>query len=301
MTRLIDLLSTRIYTDDRLNLPFPIRDSRNSVRTGDCEVLVADNVTAYMFSIADKSFVSFGIDDFPNVAPIFDSIFIEWRAPLKISKGNGVYEHHPEYKDCFSGVHLMSEESDDGWKCVAVFYTSTKGRAFLTGWTNYDVGKTGRILSVGELQLLNIAVASWGDLSSLTEAQKSLLLASQNLYPAFVALAFAHCKNVELKTIIPPERLSDKCKKKTGKPLVKYKVLEIEPMKKVLRIEGQSETLGLKHALHICRGHFKDYSKGEGLFGKYKGLYWWESYVRGDPAQGVVVKDYNVNPPAQGS
>jgi len=110
-----------------------------------------------------------------------------------------------------------------------------------------------------------------------------------------------HCKNVQLKTQIPPAPLSKKYQKKTGRPLVKYKVLEIEPMKKVLRTEGQSETLGLKHALHICRGHFKDYSNGSGLFGKYKGLYWWESTVRGNPANGVVIKDYNVNPPQDGS
>ena len=70
-------------------------------------------------------------------------------------------------------------------------------------------------------------------------------------------------------------------------------------MKKVLREEGKSEETGLKHALHICRGHFKDYRDGKGLFGRYKDIYWWESQVRGNGEHGVVLKDYNVNEPSE--
>ena len=54
---------------------------------------------------------------------------------------------------------------------------------------------------------------------------------------------------------------------------------------------------GLKQALHICRGHFKDYRDGRGLFGKHKGLYWWEQNVRGSIEQGVHIKDYRVRTP----
>jgi len=48
--------------------------------------------------------------------------------------------------------------------------------------------------------------------------------------------------------------------------------------------------------LHITRGHFKDYRDGKGLFGKYQGLFWWDQHVRGDPDNGVVLKDYHVDP-----
>jgi hypothetical protein len=41
------------------------------------------------------------------------------------------------------------------------------------------------------------------------------------------------------------------------------------------------------------RGHFKDYSV-KGLFGRYKGVYWWDSQVRGEVNGGVVDKDYRV-------
>jgi hypothetical protein len=113
------------------------------------------------------------------------------------------------------------------------------------------------------------------------------------IYPGLLALSFLHCKNVTLATNTPPAKLSRAHEKRRGHSLMTFKTLEIEPMKKVLRHEGRSETTGLKKALHICRGHFKDYSK-HGLFGKYKGLYWWESHVRGSVDEGVVVKDYNV-------
>ena len=36
-------------------------------------------------------------------------------------------------------------------------------------------------------------------------------------------------------------------------PLSRYYTLNIEPMKKVLREEGQVESHGLKHALSVCR------------------------------------------------
>ena len=112
--------------------------------------------------------------------------------------------------------------------------------------------------------------------------------------PAFLAISFMHCKNVKVESKYPPRPIS-----RNGKPRVKFYTLSISPMKKILENEGQLKATGLKLSLHICRGHFKDYSKSTGLFGKYKGLYWWESHVRGSPAQGVVVKDYNVNPSAQ--
>lgn len=65
-------------------------------------------------------------------------------------------------------------------------------------------------------------------------------------------------------------------------------------MKKVLRTEGQSETTGLKRALHICRGHFAHYGDDKPLFGKYTGTFWRPMHARGKVEQGVVVKDYKI-------
>lgn len=117
-------------------------------------------------------------------------------------------------------------------------------------------------------------------------------------FPALLALSLLHCKNVTLETTDPPAKLSKAFQRRNGRPLVRYHTLNIEPMRRVLKHEGQSEKTGLRKAMHICRGHFKDYSK-HGLFGKYKGMYWWESHVRGSADEGAVLKDYNVTTPKQ--
>jgi hypothetical protein len=112
-------------------------------------------------------------------------------------------------------------------------------------------------------------------------------------FPAFLAVAFMHCKNVTMKTERPPKKLNHSRVKKGRRALITYRMLEIEPMKKVLRSEGNAEETGIKQALHITRGHFKDYRNSEkGLFGRYKGLWWWDQHVAGKAEHGTVVKDY---------
>jgi hypothetical protein len=119
------------------------------------------------------------------------------------------------------------------------------------------------------------------------------------LGPVFMALAFLHCKNV---TITAPvrEQKYDRAARRRGDPEgLTYHRLVIEPMQRVLHQAAADAGAphDLQRALHICRGHFKDYREGAGLFGKQRGLFWWEAQVRGTAAAGRVVKDYDVRPP----
>lgn len=116
-------------------------------------------------------------------------------------------------------------------------------------------------------------------------------------YPAFLAISFLHCKNVTQIEHIPNKKKSAYHRRFSGHPLTKYYTLEIDPMKKVLHEEGQIESLGLKKALHICRGHFANYTEGKGLFGKYHGQFWIPQHVKGSASQGIVEKDYSVKAP----
>lgn len=119
-------------------------------------------------------------------------------------------------------------------------------------------------------------------------------------FPAFLAVSLMHCKNVVMGTVKPPPKLNKKHIKKGHRPLITYRTLEIEPMKKVLRHEGGADQTGISQALHICRGHFKDYRGSEkGLFGKYKGLWWWDQHLAGKAEHGTVVKDYVELAPGQ--
>ena len=120
-------------------------------------------------------------------------------------------------------------------------------------------------------------------------------------YPAFLGISFLHCKNVQVARETPPRKLSHAFQRRHGRPLVHFHTLQITPMRKVLEREGQSQSVGLKKALHICRGHFKTFTPEGKLFGRYTGTYWWEAHVRGAQEHGIALKDYQVNQPAEPS
>jgi hypothetical protein len=115
------------------------------------------------------------------------------------------------------------------------------------------------------------------------------------LHACFLATSFLHCKNVVIQKDDPKTKHDKKRSKKAKQPFFRFKILNIKPMQVILQGEGGSYEHGLKKALHICRGHFKDYRDGRGLFGKVKGLYWWDMHERGDKNEGVVHKDYKVD------
>jgi hypothetical protein len=109
-----------------------------------------------------------------------------------------------------------------------------------------------------------------------------------------LTLSFMHCKNIDIIEKIAPAALSKKHLRKHGVPLISYYVLDIDPMRRVLSRDGHAEVSGLRHALHICRGHFKAFTDEAPLFGKYTGTYWWADHARGDAQQGAVTKDYRI-------
>lgn len=119
-----------------------------------------------------------------------------------------------------------------------------------------------------------------------------------SLYPFLLAVALLHCKNVARVPQEPSAKLSRAHERRHGRPLVRYHVLDFQPMKEVLQREGDAERVGLQRALHICRAHFADSTQGKGLFGKYHGRYWVPAHVWGAVNEGAVFKDYAVREPS---
>jgi hypothetical protein len=113
--------------------------------------------------------------------------------------------------------------------------------------------------------------------------------------PALLAVAFANCKGIVTERIEAKGRVGKKTKHKTAR--ASYLVLRIDPMRKVFENEGQASTRGLRHALHICRGHFKTFTADAPLFGRHEGTYFWPAHVRGHSEEGIRVKDYSVVAP----
>jgi hypothetical protein len=119
------------------------------------------------------------------------------------------------------------------------------------------------------------------------------------VFPALLTISFLHCKNVEIHAIIPPEKLSKRHHKKHGRDLVRYHVLDIKPLRRLLDRHRAGSKEDLRRALHICRGHFKTFTPDAPLWGRHIGTYWWAPHVRGSKSAGVVLKDYRVSAPSE--
>lgn len=105
-------------------------------------------------------------------------------------------------------------------------------------------------------------------------------------------LMLLNCKNITTIEKQPPEKLNKKRAKKGKYPLFTYKKLVIKPTGKK---QAAQEAQGLwENRVHLCRGHFKNYTEENPLFGKFTGRYWWPPSVRGNKKKGVVMKDYLV-------
>lgn len=197
----------------------------------------------------------------------------------------------PPFEKFWTEMHVDDEEGNGGRAYCGVYWSKCLTVPGERGWKvigNILVGRDGRFAQSGIVMMSmdeNGAVRGFeGDVDNI-------------MSPHLFAIALMHCKNVSLReNALTEKQRRSLAKKGRRKELVRWHVLEIEPMKQVLRTEGKSESLGLKQALHICRGHFKDYRQS-GLFGKVKGIFWWDSTVRGSSKEGVVVKDYSVKAP----
>lgn len=130
------------------------------------------------------------------------------------------------------------------------------------------------------------------------EENKTFNQAFALIHPILLTFSFLHCKNITTGELEDERRPSDRSRDlRAGIPEVKFKTIEIEPMRKVLATEGGIAQNGLKKALHICRGHFSEYSEEKPLFGKYSGRFWIPAHVRGTTESGQVIKDYKVKAP----
>lgn len=271
--------------------------------------VVVDNVADFYWRTRDEQLG----DYMPNIAPPWPNVFFEWVVPRFCpdmawgTAGNvlGVWirsylmESAEAATLCrkFPRGTASVRKDAGGWLASAEFFCSVSGAKEILNpcFFIFQVSRDGKIGS-------DLGKDGWS-ISTLPREMHPKMLANLNLdaFPKtlhipFFSTSFAHCKNVELRRVEPDAKLSKKQLKRYGVPKFSYDVIDIQPMTKVLRTEGGMDSHGsLSTALHICRGHFKDYRQ-RGLFGKNKGLYWWDMHVRGDEASGVAKRDYTISP-----
>lgn len=261
-------------------------------------VIVADNVAEYVFVQLGK--IKWDVmSEFPCLSPPFRDFWVDMCIPDAITATNGETFHfdvkkHAYHFRAFDTVDAAQEQEyvslPDKWdefQIAAVLrmdsYVNLDGR---TPW-----GPNERYYL--PIDPHGAALDQPFCIHQNEVADFEQQLASYFLPPTLLTISFLHCKNVEIEENEPDAKLQKARRRRGKEPHVTFKTLNILPMTKILREHGQSSTHGLKTALHICRGHFKNF-QDKGLFGKHKGLFWWDSQVRGKATEGVVVKGYAV-------
>jgi hypothetical protein len=260
---------------------------------GNAEIIYIQNVADYLFSL-EREYENI-VSNIPNIAPPFPYFWMEFKLANTLYDGEQMRENDiapgAKFGFIFESVEV-EDQSGVRWKTKIGMFSKISGDIQKSFLFNVDIDSDGQGLSYSICLSPDIEIPLAERLSMESEADA---WAWSMLHPALLAIAFLHCKNVNMISHEPKKISGKRRARNTSK--IRFHTLQIEPMKKILRDEGGAEETGIKHALHICRGHFKDFSKGKGLFGKYQGMYWWDSQVRGRGEYGVTIKDYNVNNP----
>ena len=330
MPRFIDrLLAAKKWKAESFSLPAWMFESNSVLEARHAEirqhlrrstVLVIDNVARYYFQHHTSPNGMDGPEEFPQLAPPFPSAFYEYKLEPSMydamftdtENGRprlldtvGVLIHSvdaQQFRDEVPGLASSLEESRPGvsakWVELGTLFARNSADRDVYGPCSMSmlaVGADGQATSRMRGRAWGIADKCFDLLSEIQ--LRTLGLVEGLILPAYLATSFLHCRNVGTQEHAPPPKLDKAFHRRHGRPMVRFKTLTIEPMKEVLRKQGQIEHQGLGKALHLCRGHFKDYRNSAGLFGRHKGLFWWDLHARGDLGNGAVVKDYAIKLP----
>ena len=252
-------------------------------------VLLIDNVADYYYA-SDQEYWDLR-RDFPNLAPPYPAFWVESKMARKIhSKECGDTDMasivpHGRIGSLIHGLDPAAWTGQD-------IPENTRWILWCELFIDYgerDATVTGPHGSMFMCVDSDGAIIETPWIQSLTDEKYHPYVRSYItfLYPAFLAMSFLHCKNVTVVEEQVPKPLAKKYAARHGIQPTRYKTLVIEPLKKILRHEGGAhEHRNIQKALHICRGHFRDYREGRGLFGKYHQLVWQPSIVRGAKGKG---------------
>jgi len=291
--------------------------------------VVIDNVSRYWYEhwTKESKRVEFW-KDFPNVAPPFTHMFCEYQIPKEGSGGKylrvgvlvlsvdldledlGARTPHDEAEtvrakehgvkwliDCFMFVEF---EKYDVVPTRTVFSWGIKGDGAIGHRSDDSNQPYVTYHEPGDVYEGRKSIEDIFGFADGTNEKGKITDLNSLMWPVFLAISFMHCKNVKVSEVLPEPKLSKKFAKNHDCSLVKYRIINIDPMQTILNKEGRANELGLGQALHICRGHFKTFGgEHKKLFGKLEGSYFWPQTLRGNPEYGTIKSTYKVNPPSE--
>lgn len=308
--RLWDMMQSKgiwVYYGPNARMPYP----RQRLAKADPTFVVADNVWDYLTAEGienGRAKKTMTLDDFPNIAPPWEQFWIEWHEEHRNGMSGALFtaiEIEEDLPEAVRDLTIPDQFRDARWLYMIEQFTLVNGTIEATPvmimvGVSHDgtLHKNGILMAPLDAHEPALrAMRAWESAMSNNMIDQFGGLVQDNLvgglWCPLMALTFTHCRNTEVRKAKPGEVKKVRRAKK-GKPLPEYAyhVLEVEPIKRILQSEGGSGESGIGHALHICRGHFKDYRQ-RGLFGQHKGIYFWGEQVRGTQNR-IVEKSYKI-------
>jgi len=136
----------------------------------------------------------------------------------------------------------------------------------------------------------------WFQIGSSIDREESLQVAAAPLV-GWTTLAMINCQNIVTDAHHAPDAFQKARKKSGKKPFVSFHTIRVDLDKTPRQVAVESlPGDGSTPRQHKKRGHMKDYRKGQGLFGRYKGVWYWGPTLAGSVEEGVIVSDYEVRP-----
>jgi len=263
-------------------------------RGKDVMFVKAQNVADYVY--IERPEGNFEMKDFPNVAPLADHIWFEWRAPKVFRIGDKfIPAAGPGIKHgCMVDSTRKPAEDGGGWESRGVIFSLVleERRLCQHGIVEWKVSRTGELLRYAPGGKRYTIL---GD--KIGDGMDQLSVLDTLMWPCWMALSLMHCKNVRVeKDPAPPAALCAARARKGKPPVHRWHTVIVDPNKTTRKGESSGGELFGMNPLHICRGHFKTFTAEKPLFGNRVGMYWWAMHTRGSEANGVVEKDYVVKP-----
>lgn len=271
------------------------------------KIIAVDSVAKFYFEHPQETWT---FRDYPNVAPPFDAMFVEYTGLDRIFS-RGEWVKSPWMAERFGAFVTSWKPASlpDGYRVPwpeillpeATWHTLTHPVAVRGGQLMsmgcayaYSVAADGQMMDEPRV----FGPPSFAERLEEYDIHQLQSLIRCHMPPILLSLCFMNCRNVSLEAH-EPDLERNRLRRNAGvPPFVRYHTINIEPMKAVLRAEGDAAQVGVKKAMHSVRAHFVHYSEDKPLFGKHVGTFWKPSHVRGSIEAGIVDSDYRVSPPS---
>jgi hypothetical protein len=266
----------------------------------DTPIFAADDVATYVYNLPKET--NF-VDVVSSMAPPFDKFFIEFQhVPCPNDEqlnAWGVLITTDTDRDAIKRVG--GDDEEPRWLLnLLLFLEREKGKPFgpvSEHWAG--LAEDGTWFRHNDGSVFWAGGYAGFDKAPYDLQQEAGDYYAQFCFPALLTVSFLHCRNIEIRPVTPSETQSRSYQKKHGRDLVRYHVLDIKPIRRLLERYHRGERSDLRRALHICRGHFKTFAPDAPLLGRAVGTFWWGPQVRGSREEGIVLKDYRVSAPSE--